>query len=118
MGRRNMTKLENWILVDDQHNNMLSQNTHWVEVIAHIRHNETQEIRRYRTEMIFFEDDEKYPLTFIWSEGNYSCDCNRKLFFEYVNGKKYEDIDHPCSDGQYSVNLENPKTGEIFYKEY
>jgi hypothetical protein len=24
---------------------------------------------------------------FIWSEGNYSCDCNRSLFFQRASGK-------------------------------
>ena len=29
---------------------------------------------------------------FLWSEGNYSCNCNRFLFFERAQGKTEEEI--------------------------
>jgi hypothetical protein len=81
-----------------------------MKVLAHIRNNHTGEVRQYPCEE---------ATAFIWEEGNYSCDCNRELLFGYAKGLKFEDMpDVKCSDGRFSVNLENPVTGEIFYREF
>jgi redox-regulated HSP33 family molecular chaperone len=64
-------------------------------------------------------DHEQHPSVFNWHENNYSCDCNRELFFGYAAGLGYEDMpERVCTHGQYSVNLENPETGEIYYREF
>ena len=93
----------------------------WVEVVAHIRKNDTGEIRLYRTHEPLYKG-EKAPNIFNWAENNYSCDCNRRLFFgRVIEGEDWwdcDDEDDECSDGQYSVNLQNPVTGEFYYKEY
>lgn len=87
----------------------------WVEIVAHIKNNETGEIRKYKT-MIIWDEENGCPHTCIWSSGKDSCDCNRGLLFGYAVGNLSGDI--KCGEGKYSVNLENPRTGEIFYKEY
>jgi hypothetical protein len=48
----------------------------WVE----IKDTGTGETRRYRDES--FEPDDASE--FMWTEGNYSCDCNRSLFFAWA----------------------------------
>lgn len=83
-----------------------------IKVTAHIRKNETGEVRPYLTDLPV---DDGVVDPFIWQEGNFSCDCNRDIFFE---GNQDEDDDMPCSNTIYSVNLENAETGEIFYREY
>ena len=36
---------------------------------------------------------------YMWSEGNYSCDCNRSIFFEEAGNVAYDDVDEaPCGD--------------------
>lgn len=61
---------------------------------AHIRKNETGEIREYKTEC----DNQFLPTQeFWWKEGNGSCDCNRSTFF-HNDDKNYE-----CGDDKYSV---------------
>ena len=45
-----------------------------------------------------------------WSDGNFSCDCNRGLIFD---GR-----DIPCSDGLFSVNIYNILTGKLMYSEF
>ena len=40
----------------------------------------------------------------------------RELFFERSAGNEIETEE--CSDGRFSVNLENPVTGEIYYREF
>lgn len=48
------------------------------------------------------EEDVGGPI-FMWSEGNYSCDCNRHLFFERAYGNEPDLDEHGCSDGAYVV---------------
>lgn len=50
-----------------------------------------------------FTYDEKSEdgLLFMWTEGNYSCDCNRSLFF--ARAAKEEEIDIPCGEGGFRL---------------
>ena len=94
------------------------KNGKWVKCVAQIRHNESGEIREYETDEILM-DNEPYPSVFNWQENNYSCDCNRLLFFKRAGKEETEsDWDVECTDGKYSVNLKNKKNGEIYYREY
>lgn len=61
-----------------------------------IRCNETGEIRMYRYDLEW-DDDE-----FMWTDGNYGCDCNRHLFFNRAKGIEPEDA-RPCGEERYSV---------------
>lgn len=90
----------------------------WVAVLAMITKVETGEVREYITEEILREGDE-YPNEFNWEEGNYSCDCNRDLFFLRAGGEDDSESfeSYQCSDGKYSVDLINPVTGNTYYKE-
>lgn len=90
-------------------------NSVWIRTVAHIKDKETGEIREYADDGLWNEE-RKEPATFIWEEGNYSCDCNRGLFF--ARAKNEEDLDCPCVGDRFDVNLENPKNGEIFYREF
>jgi len=64
---------------------------------------------------------EGYDGVFIWSEGNYSCDCNRYLSFERALGKTEEWIaaNDPakCGNVDYRVDWIKDESGEILYKE-
>lgn len=46
-----------------------------------------------------------YDGLFVWTDGNYQCDCNRHLFFQRSLG--LEDDDGPCSDGKYQVEIKD-----------
>lgn len=49
--------------------------------------------------------DDDYPLhtvEFLWSEGNYSCDCNRAIFFHNWGP---ESDDRTCGHTDYAVML-------------
>lgn len=99
-----------WIVVDIPTHPL--KNAKWVEVFAHIRRESDGEVRKYITHEILKEGEE-YPNVFNWADGNFSCDCNRDMFF---HRKLDEDI--PCSERLYKVALENPVTGEIYYSEW
>ncbi len=88
----------------------------WVKIIAEIRKNDTGEIREYETCEILM-NDEDYPNPFNWSENNYSCDCNRRLFFDRAGGGD-EDWNTLCTCGAFSVNLKNKKDGDCYYREF
>ncbi|HEX9812083.1 MAG TPA: hypothetical protein VGA88_08365 [Burkholderiales bacterium] len=40
---------------------------------------------------------------FLWTEGNYGCDCNRHLFFERAFGREPDDDEHVCGDEKYTA---------------
>lgn len=60
---------------------------------------------------------------YLWSEGNYSCDCNRSIFF---HNAKWPSEDGPseeemfiakCGDGRYRVRIVEEATGECVYED-
>lgn len=58
-----------------------------------------------------------------WSEGNFSCDCNRCWEFERGLGRSEEQLteDPPCHDpafpiGRFRVHITSP-AGEVLYSE-
>ena len=83
-----------------------------VKGVANIRNNETGEVRQHAANIQI--DSGVHDPWGVWSEGNYSCDCNRELFF-YDHEKGPEGL--KCGDGvRFSVNIE--VDGEIVYQEY
>ena len=108
-----MSNLSEWIQnkkVTPPHNRST-----WVQALALIKNNNTGEIRKYEDDMLWV--DGSGPNTWIWEEGNYSCDCNRSLFF-YRAGGEDEPEGIQCSDGKYSVNLYNVKNNECIFEEF
>jgi len=58
-----------------------------------IRKNETGEIRMVTDAGIEWDDDSH----FLWTDGNYACDCNRALFFYG------EDDEYPCGETLFAA---------------
>ena len=80
-----------------------------------IRKNDTGETFVYEDDVLW--DEEKDCLSvFIWTDGNFSCDCNRKIFFDNIGYQDQDDA--PCGEGAYSVNIIDPVTGKFLYKEF
>ncbi len=52
----------------------------------------------------------------IWKEGNYSCDCNRYLFFRRAKGDTPKWNDGECGDGKFLVNIS--VDGDFLMKEF
>jgi hypothetical protein len=70
-----------------------------------------------------YDDKDEWHGDYIWDEGNYSCDCNRHLFFQWAAGVDTdvlddEDplVDHPCSTDHYSVRITTPE-GVLLYED-
>ncbi len=108
--------MEDWIIIDKDDINI--GNSVWVSCVAEIRENITGEIREYETDGIL-EVGDGYPSTYNWEEGNYGCDCNRRIFFKRIkNELTEEDWNAECTTGSYSVNLKNKKDGKVYYREF
>lgn len=85
--------------------------TTWCKVLVQIRENATGEIVEFNDDNIFDTENNKVNI-YIWEEGNYSCDCNRRLMFD-------ENTDNEtCGEGEYSVNILHPITRNVVYREF
>jgi hypothetical protein len=82
-----------------------------VPATAHIRRNSDGLVRQCRTD--WSVDD---PSDFIWSEGNYACDCNRYLFFQRAADEPDDDV-VACGATAYTVLRIELNDGTVVYSE-
>lgn len=64
-----------------------------------IRNNLTGEVRVHNDKYEWGESSD-----FLWTEGNYGCDCNRHLFFERTGGREPDDTEDGCSSWRYTID--------------
>ena len=83
---------------------------------AHIRNVATGEVR----EKQLSKWDGGYE--YMWTDGNYSCDCNRAIFFFGAGNPQLSDHeafmqapDRECTDGRFVVRITDAATGEQLY---
>lgn len=65
--------------------------------IVHIRNNASGEVRTMPDTWI------GETMEYMWSEGSYSCDCNRAIFFFEGCGVNENADDWQCGDGAFTV---------------
>lgn len=51
-----------------------------------------------------YESEDEESAYFLWYDGNYSCDCNRELFFNRVRGLDL-DYENPCGRERYDAEI-------------
>ena len=109
--------LEVWPLVekDPPHRQAPGADFQWTMFHVKIRRNSDGAIVEFDDDCMTI--DERGPNVFNWEENNYSCDCNRKLFFHRALGEELEHEEIPCGFGEYSVELSNPYSGRVIYTE-
>jgi hypothetical protein len=78
-----------------------------VPTIVHIGRNADGETRRFSFD---------YYGYYIWDEGNYSCDCNRALFFARAKGEE-DPENRPCGEEAYSVWITSADDGRELYRD-
>ncbi len=61
------------------------------------------QIHTVEDESVYYTEVEH--IEFMWREGNYSCDCNRRLFIGRLTDPSYDD-DLPCGDTIKLLSLE------------
>lgn len=90
-----------------------------VDITVRIRKVDTSETREWAwTALIAHGEDE--PSVYYWLYGNFSCDCNRAIFFDDAGpvGRSTPLMDYDCGEGGYLVELVNPVDGGVFYSEF
>ena len=63
----------------------------------------------------FQRDEDLSTLDYAWHDGNYSCDCNRELFFARAADEPEPEIN--CSDGRFRARIVRVDTGAVVYEE-
>lgn len=84
-----------------------------VPATVHIQNNADGVIRTFRHEW-WAEDPD--VADYIWSEGNYACNCNRSLFFKRAGGETDPESD-PCGHDGYKIQIVLDD-GTIVYDEF
>lgn len=74
-----------------------------------IRRNSDGVVRDY-SEDVPWDDCSDY----MWSDGNYGCDCNRGLFFDRAANEENDDV--PCGTSQFSVRI-TAEDGSLLYQD-
>lgn len=83
-------------------------------ITVHIRYNASGEVREHHTTGDWDTEFTAGFSDFIWSDGNYACDCNRALFF-YAWGP--ESDDRECGEGAFTLWIVDDTTGDVVYDE-
>lgn len=89
-----------------------------IPINIYIRRNSDMLVMHYDApDIVGFIDDGSFN-EFIWSDGNFACDCNRRLFFERALDANYDDdIDYDCGSDKYAVRITD-KSDNVLYDEF
>lgn len=90
-----------------------------VPITVLIRDNSTGEIVEHADDALVADgvDDDEFGCgasLYLWTDGNFACDCNRGAFFYEAKGIKDEDVE--CGDTSYSVKI--LRDGMVIYDEF
>lgn len=53
---------------------------------------------------------------FIWTDGNYACDCNRWIFHRRASGEDPDIDDSTCGEGAFIIHVTD-ESGNVLYSE-
>src|SRR5690349_4077922 len=84
-----------------------------VKATLEIRRNSDGQVRASKEPWDYYGD-------FIWSEGNFSCDCNRYLFWCRAGDDSEDEDDEDagrCGDERFSVRLKD-EAGNVLYEDF
>jgi hypothetical protein len=86
---------------------------------VHITNVETGEIAIYPMDCDYMNvrsDGTQEFWKFNWEEGNFACDCNRKLFFHNALDLDLNEEEITCSEGKYRVKIYD-LDGQLLYQD-
>jgi hypothetical protein len=91
----------------------------WFEADVHIRRAADGVVRIYRSnELVAAYQHDDDPRPFIWTEGNYACDCNRASMFDEAGGEETGRAYYPCGEGSYVIDrIIRLCDGKVMYSE-
>lgn len=82
---------------------------------VHIRQEATGIVRNRHEENLWEDADGDSVCGYMWTEGNYSCDCNRASMWADLAGE--DDPEPGCGDEKYKIRVTN-ELGEEVYTEW
>jgi hypothetical protein len=85
-----------------------------INLVVYIRENETGLVRIVKYKGSWNLTDNKF-CDYIWSEGIFSCNCNREAMF---NDYYDPDPEVECGYGRYSINIWSDYAHVELYREY
>lgn len=74
------------------------------------------EIRRNADGVVRQDRSHRFYGDFVWSDGNYACDCNRSLFFYRCVDEEEKARDRMCGDTDFSVRVLDID-GKVLYED-
>ena len=88
----------------------------WIDCSVTLERVADGEARTFR-DWLPRDDETGSASAWMYSDGNYSCDCNRWLDFERAGGGNPSLKWARCSDGAFLARIVTTDTGEIVYDE-
>jgi hypothetical protein len=76
-----------------------------MRVWINIRDNTTGEVRRIPDVQDWDVSDPDWAEDYLWTDGNYGCDCNRGLFFARAHGDPTESRTWDCGTDRFSIRV-------------
>lgn len=61
------------------------------------------------------ELNENGPFIYLWTDGNYGCDCNRELFFNRCKGVELDLMSTECGTSRYQIKMILDSDGSVIY---
>ena len=80
----------------------------------------TGKVVEYHDDFEPWEGEYDHPWTgleYMWSEGNYACDCNRELYFNRSQGIEIHACSTRCGESRYRCKITIDETGEVILDE-
>ena len=87
-----------------------------MKVFAYITRVKTGEVRKYEDPWEETGQDPDHWFSYQWTDGNYGCDCNRRLFFHRAAGER-EPAVVPCGTTRYRVKLVDAAYERVIFDE-
>lgn len=63
------------------------------------------------------ERSPSYQVTFLWGEGNYSCDCNRFIFYTLAKTGSVPAEHIDCGDTRFKIKIRERISQKLIYSE-
>ena len=96
----------------------IEKNLIFVNATIRIRDTKSKQGVEY-DDLLIWDDDNSAPCIFLWSDGNWSCCCNRALLFDRAIGVEKRLEEYNCDDdSQFEVQILNPMGDSVIYDEF
>lgn len=72
-------------------------------------------VRVHEMDLDWDDGDVEGSCEYLWSEGNFGCDCNRALFFARAVDEDPDDDETPCGSTAFRIRI--TENGRVVYRD-